>query len=460
MTALVSAGSKMRQLTTPPGAKRWGIRNARVPASLLDQPIGTVDAEGLCVVDIVIADGRIDAIAVAQGLPDALVPPAQDGRDQDLPYVAGAPCLVMPCFVDAHTHLDKGHIWPRTPRADGTRDRAIETVGADRAAHWTTEDVQTRMRFGLESAYAHGTAAIRTHIDSLGPQIRVSWPVLGEMRDAWRGRIDLQASPLFGIEFAMDDTHMRAVEEMVGAFGSCLGAVTYPHATLWPGLKRLFGLASDKGWDLDFHVDETGDPSVNTLAVIAQTALDVGFEGKVLAGHCCSLSIMAEEERHRTIDVVARAGVAVVSLPMCNMYLQDRGATTPRWRGTTALKELAAAGVPVVIASDNTRDPFYAYGDLDMAEVWREGTRILHLDHPFADWARTVAATPAEILRSSHCGRFAVGEAADFILFGARSLSEFMARPSTTRTVVRHGRPIVAEAPAYANLDLLQGLKP
>ena len=42
----------------------------------------------------------------------------------------------------------------------------------------------------------------------------------------------------------------------------------------------------------------------------------------------------------------------------------------------TALK---AAGVPVMVASDNTRDPFYAYGDLDMIEVMREATRILHL---------------------------------------------------------------------------------
>ena len=79
---------------------------------------------------------------------------------------------------------------------------------------------------------------------------------------------------------------------------------------------------------------------------------------------------------------------------MCNMFLQDRRAgRTPRWRGVTALHELRAAGVNVMIASDNTRDPFYAYGDLDMLEVWREGVRILHLDYPFADWAQAVSAT-------------------------------------------------------------------
>ena len=78
---------------------------------------------------------------------------------------------------------------------------------------------------------------------------------------------------------------------------------------------------------------------------------------------------------------------------MCNMFLQDRSAgRTPRWRGVTALHELKAAGVATMIASDNTRDPFYAYGDNDMLEVWREGVRILHLDYPYADWADAIVS--------------------------------------------------------------------
>ena len=67
---------------------------------------------------------------------------------------------------------------------------------------------------------------------------------------------------------------------------------------------------------------------------------------------------------------------------MCNMYLQDRSRRPhAALRGVAPLHELDAAGVPVMVASDNTRDPFYAYGDLDMLEVFREATRILHFDH-------------------------------------------------------------------------------
>ena len=52
-------------------------------------------------------------------------------------------------------------------------------------------------------------------------------------------------------------------------------------------------------------------------------------------------------------------------------------------------------GIGVSFASDNTRDPFYAYGDLDMLEVMREATRIGHLDHSDSDWTHAFTTNPA-----------------------------------------------------------------
>ena len=81
-------------------------------------------------------------------------------------------------------------------------------------------------------------------------------------------------------------------------------------------------------------------------------------------------------------------------------------ARTPRWRGVTLLHEMKARGIPVAVASDNTRDPFYAYGDLDMLEVFREAMRILHLDHPVAGLAAVAsrAARPRSwVARSTAC---------------------------------------------------------
>ena len=158
-----------------------------------------------------------------------------------------------------------------------------------------------------------------------------------------------------------------------------------------------------------------------------------------------------------TLDLVARAGLHVVSLPMCNLYLQDRtGGRTPRRRGVTLVHEMRARGIPVSFASDNTRDPFYAYGDLDMLEVLREATRIAHLDHSAEDWVRACTSTPAEA-----CG-FAptsldVGAPADLVIFRARSWTELLARPQSNRIVLRGGRAIDRTLPDHSELDSIVG---
>ena len=279
------------------------------------------------------------------------------------------------------------------------------------------------------------------------------------MRERWRGRIELQAACLTGIEAVRDKAWFAALAKRVAAAKGVLGAVTYMVPDLEELLDFVFSLAIEHGLDLDFHADETDDVSAVSLRKIAEAALWNNFEGKILVGHCCSLARQADRDVLDTLDKVAKAGLSVVSLPMCNLYLQDRrqDATTPRWRGVTLLHEMKARGIPVAVASDNTRDPFYAYGDLDMLEVYRMATRILHFDHPVADWPKAVAATPAEIMRLDGVGVLAAGGPADFIIFKGRSWTELLSRPESDRIVVRDGRAIERDLPDYAELDDLMG---
>jgi cytosine/creatinine deaminase len=433
-----------------PGAKRYALREARVLGRSLAAAAGTLNFEGFATVDILVDEGRIAAIA-----------PAGVADFADAPQVAMSGRIVLPLFVDAHTHIDKGHIWRRKRNPVGDFASALAAAIEDRSSNWTAADVGARMEFSLRSAYAYGTTAIRTHIDSVGAQTRISWPVFAAARERWLDRITLQASPIYSIDFALDRSHMADVESMLDAHGTgILGAVTYMVPRLREGLVAVFELAERKGWELDFHVDESADPAARSLRVIADMAIERRFARPILVGHCCSLVLQEDDERRKTIDAVARAGISVVSLPMCNLFLQDRHpGRTPRWRGVTALHELKAAGVNVMVASDNTRDPFYPYGDLDMMETWREAVRILHLDYPFADWAPAVAAAPARAM-GLDLGQLRPGGRADMILTRARDFPELLARPQSDRIVVRNGEASSAQPPDYSELDGLKGLAP
>ncbi|WP_217569118.1 cytosine deaminase [Mesorhizobium sp. GbtcB19] len=428
-----------------PASGSYQLTNARVHRSLTPGLAASYDADGFALADIAVADGKISGIAAH----------AKSKVQADAIDLAGR--IVLPCFVDCHTHIDKGHIWPRKPNPDGTFMGALNATGADRAARWSAEDVARRMDFSLRSAYAYGTKAVRTHLDSVPPQEEISWPVFEAMREKWRGRIDLQAACLLGIEGVRDKAWFERLAKRVAAAKGVLGVVTYMVPDLEELLDQVFAQAIKHGLDLDFHADETDDVAAISLKKIAEASLWNGFEGNILVGHCCSLARQPDLEVLDTLDKVAKARLAVVSLPMCNLYLQDRrnNGTTPRWRGVTLLHEMRARGIKVAVASDNTRDPFYAYGDLDMLEVYRMATRILHFDHPVGDWPKAVAATPAEVMRLDGAGTLAAGGSADFIVFKGRSWTELLSRPESDRIVVRGGKAIERQLPDYAELDEL-----
>ncbi|MBP1848744.1 cytosine deaminase [Rhizobium halophytocola] len=427
---------------TLPRTDRYALRNATLPAVCVEG-FDTSAREGLVSADIVIASGRIEAILPAGSAPADL---AMADIDQG---------MVWPCFVDMHTHIDKGHIWPRKPNPTGDFPGALAAVGEDRQARWSADDLAARMEFSLKSAYAHGTKLLRTHLDSVAPQHAISFEVFAEKREAWAGRVELQAVALFPLDRIDDDGYFADLVATVARHGGLLGGVPQ----MWPDLDQrldiLFKAAAENGLDIDLHVDETQDPGVHALLAVAEAKLRNGFDGAVTVGHCCSLARQDDDFATRVIDRVAEAGLSVVSLPMCNLYLQDRqpGDRTPRSRGVTLFKELAAAGVATAVSSDNTRDPFYAYGDLDCVEVFREAVRILHLDHPLDTAARIVTTTPADILKRPDIGRIKVGSPADLVLFSARNWSEFLSRPQADRIVMRNGMGIDRSLPDYRELD-------
>jgi len=422
------------------------LSDARLPVCLVedDLPPG---GDGLVRADLILADGRI-----ADLLPPGAAPP--DPGDGTIAADGG---IVWPAPVDLHTHLDKGHIWPRRENPDGTFMGALTAVRADREAHWTADDVAARFEFGLRCAEAHGVRAIRTHLDSIGAQTAVTWPVFAHLRDAWAGRIALQGVSLASIEqFATDEA--AAVADTVADHGGILGAVTYRTDGLEALVDRVFDLAEARGLALDFHVDESGDPESRSLDAIARTALRRGFARPIVVGHCCSLAVQPPEEAAATLDRVAQAGITVVTLPMCNLYLQDRvPGRTPRWRGVTLVHEMAGRGIPVAAASDNCRDPFYGYGDHDLLEVYREVTRIAHLDRPVGAWPALVTSTPARAMGLGWDGVLRRGAPADLVIFRARAWHELLARPQADRRVLRAGRPVAATLPDYRELDSLVG---
>jgi cytosine deaminase len=428
-------------------SERIRLAKARVPVALLaeDAPVGAeLDRDGSALVDILLENGRIAAIqpAASNG--------SNEGVDLDGRHV-------WPLLIDAHAHLDKGHTMGRAPDSGGTHPGARAATTADRLAHWNADDLLRRMEFGLATADAHGVAAIRTHLDSHKGQAEITWNAFAEVRERWKGRITLQAAGLVPLDAYRDDYGTR-LADIVAGHGGLLGGVTRASGGTHGSnlddidllLDRLFSLAKDRNLDVDLHVDEAA--KADALPHVARAAIRHGYEGRVTCGHCCSLALLEDQELRDTIALIDDAGLSIITLPTVNMYLQDREyGRTPRWRGVTPVQELRAAGIPVAAAGDNCRDPFFAYGDHDMLDTWRQSVRILHLDHPYADAPALAGPTPSAIM-GIDAGMIGVGRAADLMILEAWSLDQVIARPHTDRVILRNGIFANSALPSYSTL--------
>ncbi|MGE5658661.1 MAG: cytosine deaminase [Actinomycetota bacterium] len=437
-----------------PTAPNYWLKNARVPTSLLESelpggPIANQTRDGVSLVDIEIVEG-----AIAQIISAAIGEPAERPYNRaDVPVVDLKGGQVWPCFVDIHTHLDKGHIWERSPNPDGTFASAIEAVRIDAEKYWKAEDVYRRMEFGLKCSYAHGTQAIRTHIDAQSQRTAKSFEVFKALQNEWSDRLSLQFVSLVSLDYFQEKSGEELANRMA-EIGGILGGVAFMNPDLEQQLDRVFTLATERGLNLDFHADENGNPDSSVLKKIAETALRHQFSGNIVCGHCCSLATQSPDVVAETLELVKQAKIGIVSLPMCNLYLQDRQLhRTPRWRGVTLLHELKQAGIPVTVASDNCRDPFHSFGDHDVLEVFKMSVHIAHLDQPYGDWPTIVAKTAADLMGLREVGRIQVGLPANLVLFTARTFSELLSRSQHNRRVLRTGKEIDSSLPDYGELD-------
>ncbi len=313
----------------------WVLRNANLDHNEL--------------VDVVLDGGRITAIGA--NLP-------QRGLEEwDL---AGR--VVLPGLVDPHVHLDK--TYAPFNNESGTLEEAIK-VWREHKGRFSHADYKARALKAVRQAVAHGTTAMRTHVDVDADCLRAGFTALGallELKAEVADLLDLQIVALGNAGVSLDETEAlrRALELGADLVGGAPALTDDPAGCL----RTTFDLAEalDKG--IDLHIDETENPETLTLQTLAERTLEREFEGRVTAGHCSSLDFAPDDAAARVMDKVAEAELNIITLPSCNLVLLGRG-RHPAPRGVTRVRDLLARGVNVAAASDNVHDPFNPLGHYD-----------------------------------------------------------------------------------------------
>ncbi|MCD4513444.1 MULTISPECIES: amidohydrolase family protein [Brucella] len=350
--------------------------------------------------------------------------------------------FITPLLADVHVHLDKtftiGRIAERGSAKVECLFDAIDLMNIDRES-WNADDIRARATRGLETAYAQGVGAMRTHVDWTTPAVPTAWPVLNELRQEWKDRIDLELSALIHGDIVLDSG--AAIAQRVAKDGGVFGAFFYRNADLEAKIEEMFRLAVKHDLKLDFHVDEGLELEADGFSLIVAATKRHNMGGRVLCGHACSLSLRSAEELRPILDAAADAGTALVSLPTSNLYLQDRlGGKSPRLRGVAPLKEARRAGMDAMLGSDNVRDAFYPYGDYDPLSILRLAAPVCHLEPD--EWLDSITTLPARFIGSDRVEALNEGGTANFIWHDATDINDLISRPQTRRVIWRDGTKI------------------
>lgn len=358
--------------------------------------------------------------------------------------------LLIPGFVESHLHLDIAlmNSWGKAGRPLPFRVPA--DVAGDltrRRAAFTQEDIERRASAALELASRHGITALRAqcHID---PEVKLRHlEALLRVKQKYAGRVAVQivAFPTRGLV-----RHPEVVELFREAFrmGADVMGCASRQTDLPGNIDAAFALAIEHNVDLDVHADvsleyppvELDDMDVFRLA---QLTLKHGFQGRVAAGHLCTLGSCHPEVADKAIALILQAGISVVSLP--DLYRLGRQDTCNVRRGLTRVKELLRAGVNVTYASNNVRDAIRPLGNCDLLEEALILSYGAHMDtvEELETLIRMSTYNAAKALRLDDYG-VAKGCAADLVVLDASSASSAVASQAEKLLVFKAGRLVAA----------------
>lgn len=392
------------------------------------------------VVDVCVDDGFVAAVETV-GAGDRTV-----GRwsGVDVEFDVGG-WLLLAAMAEPHAHLDKALTAEQVPNRRGDLVGAIDAWRkAARVGMFTHDEIVGRVRRSFEKLLLNGVTAVRSHVNC-GLSAGISNLVAA--RDAQRmfaTRLDVQfvAFPHTPVVGSGGAVNRRALVDAVDSGVDVVGGCPHLETDASVSIRYAIDVARNGGIGLDLHVDETLDASAVALSDLAREIVVSGFDGPVAASHCVSLGMQPPDVQAAVARAVADAGIAVITLPQTNLYLQGRDWSQATPRGLTALAALADAGVLVAAGADNVQDPFNPLGRSDPLET---AALLVMAGHMSPVDAYEMVSNNARRVMGLPPVRFEPGAPADFVAIDAPSIRAAIADAPANRMVF-HGGCLVASS--------------
>jgi len=387
---------------------------------------------------IAVKDGIITAIT--EGMANLPALSEEDGQND----------LVMPPFVESHTHLDTVFTagdpkWNKS----GTIGEGISIWGA-RKKYLTKKDVKDRVYRALHLLIVQGVLYVRAHVDISDPNLTALQAAV-EAREEMKKYLHLQivAFPQEGIVSCPGNK--ERLEEAIRLGADIVGAIPHLERTKECGVESLnicFTLA--KKYDCPIHIfcDEVDDPESKFLEIVALKTIETGMQGRVSASHANAFSLYDADYTDKLFSLLKKAQINVIACPLISSCSQGRSNSYPKFRGITRVKELYEAGINVSIAHDDILTPFYPLGTGNILQAAHMAVHVCHMSgrNEIEEIFNMVTKRPAKALQIDNEYGLEEGKPANFITLPVLNKTEAIRLQPSPALVIKNGR-IIASTP-------------
>ncbi|MDY6854886.1 MAG: amidohydrolase family protein [Thermodesulfobacteriota bacterium] len=279
-------------------------------------------------------------------------------------------CLVIPGFVNSHTHLDKADLISQMkPSQFGGSLEENRRLIREFKEDYTIASIRRRARKVIKELVGQGITAIRTQVDVDLTAKLTPLKALFALKEEFVDFVHIQICA-FPQEGVFDSGARDLLEQALNEGADLLGGLPLVEGTRRDQEKHidmLFEIAKRHNKDLDIQIDESNNLEDFLLPYLVEKTIGENYCGRVTATHCISLSKVKDEIADRIMERLKQAEINVIITPSCNLITRFPNSKRSRpYNSITRAKELLEKGVNVALGTDNIRDIFYPLGNGSM----------------------------------------------------------------------------------------------
>lgn len=373
-------------------------------------------------IDLLVRDGKIAAIAPYGNT---------TFTDETAEIIDATGYVILPGFVDAHSHPDKtvlGRDW----FLNDVENIVAARIKNEREMRRTMNlDAYTQAKKLTDLALTKGTLAARNHVD-IDTEIGLSGvEAMLRLKEDYKDKMTMQlvAFPQSGL--IVRPGTVELMEEALQMGVDLMGGIDPANMDRDPvqSIKTMFRLAEKYDKPIDIHLHEPGDLGAFSMSLICEHTIASGMQGRVTISHAFCLGSPNQKLTDTMLGKLADAKISLTTGGQA--YIPD----------IPPLTKVLDAGLLIAGGNDNVRDMWSPYGTADMAErvQFIAMRNSLRRDEDIKTCLDVCTANGATLLGLESYG-IAPGNPADFCLMKARNAVEAMVTLPVDRKVYKNGK--------------------